>query len=178
MGPLLVVGLAAFVALDVLLVLRLTRSDPVASIDDLPAAVVDGEAASERDQNVGNTPELGATTITDKGEAGKNEGGAIDRPGDKPRATSESGSSDTGSGTSAPAGTSTSDPGGSNPGGSGSDDQTGDDPGSVDPGADPGGGDTGDDSGGGGGPGGDSGGGDTGGDTGDDSGGGPGGGGG
>ena len=116
--PALAVALIAFVAFDVLLVLRLTRSDPITPAGKVPAGAVRDDASPDgsSDANRGDELEIGTTPFPDV-------------PAAKPTSGAGSGSTSTGS-TSTSSGGSTTDSGGSGSTGTGSGDSTTDSGGS------------------------------------------------
>jgi len=107
--PALAVALIAFVAFDVLLVLRLTRSDPITPAGKVPAGAVRDDASPDgsSDATRGDELEIGTTPFPDV-------------PAAKPTSGAGSGSTSTGS-TSTSSGDSTTDSGGSGSTGTGSD---------------------------------------------------------
>jgi len=105
--PALVVALIAFVAFDVLLVLRLTRSDPITPAGKVPAGAVRDDASPDgsSDATRGDGLEIGTIPFPDV-------------PAAKPTSSAGSGSTSTGS-TSTSSGGSTTDSGGSGSTGTG-----------------------------------------------------------
>ena len=115
--PALAVALIAFVAFDVLLVLRLTRSDPITPAGKVPAGAVRDDASPDGSSDATRGDELEIGTIP-----------FPDVPAAKPTSGAGSGSTSAGS-TSTSSGGSTTDSGGSGSTGTGSDSSGGSDSG-------------------------------------------------